>query len=244
MDPKNIAIIFIIVFSVLSLIIYWLLKPPSPSNKCVKGDPGTCQMDKDCNGPTNGKCFKNSQGVCGCICNPGYSGLNCQTKGIPWNSTHCMGSNKWPARKDKNGLCVCPPGNWQSGQDPTYGYVQCLKCAFDWGPFDPSNPSPCTKQWKTANYLSNNCHGIGSSNACNDFNYVLNETGPTNQQGAVSSLNTCPSNNSCRCDPNNQDTPGRELCQVTGWLDPTKPSDTCAGSNDERSCSSYQCYYD
>lgn len=34
-------------------------------NKCQLGDPGSCQLDKDCNYP-NGQCYKDDNGNCGC----------------------------------------------------------------------------------------------------------------------------------------------------------------------------------
>jgi hypothetical protein len=52
-------------------------KPPTPPPPKGCSANSTCNLDKDCNGPKNGSCFKNSQGVCNCVCNAGYGGKNC-----------------------------------------------------------------------------------------------------------------------------------------------------------------------
>jgi hypothetical protein len=220
--------------------------PPPPSKKCVRGDPGSCGLDSDCNFP-NGQCFKNASGECGCICSPGFSGPNCEIKGIPYNSPQCMGPNtQWTPGKDKNNLCVCPPGHWASGTDPKYGFVQCLKCAGSWGPL--SGSTPCSTQWGTATYLANNCHGGGSSSACDEFNYVLGQTAGPGTSGSVNITGNCGTDkdlNSCRCDPNNSDTNVRALCNITGWLNPSIPNNQdCSKAGDARPCGSYTCNYD
>jgi hypothetical protein len=217
-----------------------------PSAKCAGGVSGSCATDKDCGGPTNGSCGKNAVGDCVCACADGYSGANCENKGIPWTSPQCMGPNTaWPARHDQNGMCVCPPGYWASGHDAKYGYVQCLGCAGAWGPLGGS--APCTGQWGSASYLSTDCYHMDSHNSCGEFSAYGNETGPAGAKGSVNPQEACGrSGNSCRCAAGGADQSPmvRTVCRVTGWLDPSKPSSECPVEPSERPCPSYQCHYD
>lgn len=227
---------------VVSVAVYVYYKTQNPvCTKCVsdKGN-GTCETDGDCNAP-NGQCWKNAAGQCGCVCSNGYSGVNCETKGIPWNSPNCMGPNsQWSAKKDKNGMCMCPNNNWASGIDPKYGYVQCLKCAGNWGPLAGS--SPCSSQWGQQNVLSNTCITNNNSNQagwCNDF-LPQTQNPPAGQTGNVTLLGKCgaPSDpNSCRC----AQPSSRVVCQVNGWVEPNGKNQTCFDDNVPRNCSSYGC---
>ena len=213
-------------------------------NKCVNtGAPGSCELDKDCNAP-NGQCFKNDQGECGCVCKVGFSGKNCEIKGVPWDSPNCMGPNsQWPAKKDKDGMCVCPSENWADGQDPKFGYVQCLKCAGDWGPL--AGDSPCMNKWMEKDLLGKRCisNSLTSEVAwCKEFGPLVQYPGPTGQQGTINLTKKCagaPYTNSCRCSHDSS----RGTCQVTGWLPPNTLEQTCDGSMVERPCSGYECIW-
>lgn len=236
----------------LSVITYWILN--KINNTCSPNDPGVCHSSADCN--NNGVCAKNN-GKCMCVCNDGYTGEHCEVRSIPWNSQHCMGPNKqWPARKDKNGMCVCPPGNWADGVDKTYGYVKCLTCAGNYGPL--AGNAPCMNMWQTANYLTNDCYrdnsylsdiGAGTNihpflkntdEVCNEFKYLTHYVGPNGEKGYATPIELCKSS-FCRCNSSKANEYNRSVCQVTGYLDST-PSQTCKDANIERKCSSYNCY--
>lgn len=214
-------------------LLYYLLN--RDSNTCSSNDPGTCKTNKDCN--NNGVCTKDN-GVCGCICHAGFSGVHCgESPGIPWNSPHCMGPNtQYPARKDKNGMCVCPPGEWASGISGSYGYVQCLKCASPYGPL--SGSAPCTYKWGVEEYLSNTCYDQNTDEVCSEFDYVFQEVGPNDEKGYTTPVKLCSSANSCRCSKGDAKS-NRSVCQVTGYLDPNRKSEGCNDSS--RACSSYNC---
>ena len=216
-------------------LLYWFLN--QSSGTCSPGDPGTCQSDDDCN--NRGKCDKDSAGNCACVCDSGYSGLNCET--IKWDSPHCMGPNKWPSKKGKDDECLCPNSNWTDGTDPTFGYVQCFKCAGNWGPL--AGDVPCSDLWNTATYLSTDCYGSDKlSVACDEYNNFTKYVGPSGQKGTVTPSNFCNSGNqmnSCKCPPGS--TNSRVACEITSFLDPNKPSETCENSINERKCSSYRC---
>lgn len=217
-----------------------------PVKKCVvtRSADGTitggCELDSDCNAP-NGQCWKNAQGQCGCVCKNGYSGDKCQTQGIPWNSPNCMGPNtQWPARKDKNNMCVCPPGNWASDTIPGYGYVQCAKCAGDYGPLAGS--AACQSQWGQQNLLSNTCITDNNSNQetwCADFlpNTTYPPPGKTGNVVALGKCGALNAPNSCRCSEH----AARAVCQVNGWVVPNGKNETCYDDNVPRQCSSYNC---
>ena len=205
---------------------------------CSLGDPGTCQSDKNCS--NNGNCLKDSDGKCGCVCDSGYSGQNCET--IEWDSSHCMGPNsKWVTRKGNNGECLCPNDNWADGIDPKFGYVKCLKCAGNWGPLDGN--SPCSGVWDSSNYLSTDCYAEDKKSiACNEYESLAAYNGPDGKKGSISILKFCNEANqlnSCRCPQGSKNS--RALCGVTGFLDPTKPNETCENSINERPCSGYKC---
>jgi len=226
-----------------TIYVYW--KTNNPTKKCVSDssiNSNSCELDSDCNAP-NGQCWKNADGVCGCVCNNGYSGPNCKTQGIPWNSPNCMGPNKqWPARKDKNGMCVCPPGHWQSGTDGTYGYVQCLQCAGNYGPL--AGDAPCSYQWGQQTMLSNTCITNNNSNEeswCQEFGWAV-QNPPKGQTGNIVALEQCGTGapnapNSCRC----AEPSGRAVCQVNGWVASNGSNATCSTDNVPRKCSSYTC---
>jgi hypothetical protein len=245
--PSGQALLIAAVVVIVLAVIVWLATrhptPPSGGCKTNAGDPGTCNFDKDCNSP-NGACYKDAAGVCGCVCSPGYSGVHCETKGVPWNSPHCMGPNtKWPARKDKNGMCVCPPGNWAAGVDPKTGYVQCLKCAGDWGPL--SGDTPCAQKWLAAQYLTQNCYTAVNYDPCAaaaEYGYVLSQTGPGGVKGSAASSGSCLGTQSCHC-TSSASGATQAPCNVTGWLDPARPNEGCDPTTAERACSSYKCLY-
>lgn len=231
-----------ITVAVVAIALYAYYRSMNPVTRCVSdvNTPGSCELDTDCNAP-NGQCWKNAEGVCGCVCSNGYSGPDCKTQGIPYDSPNCMGPNsQWTPGKDKNGMCVCPPGNWASGTDPKYGYVQCLKCAGNWGPL--AGDAPCTYQWGQQNLLSNTCITDENNNEmgwCADFNnQVLNP--PPGKSGQVKPLGKCGAlnaPNSCRCSEHS----ARALCQINGWVDPNGTNQTCYDDNVPRKCSSYGC---
>jgi hypothetical protein len=235
---------------VLVVVAYWILRPrpapPTPTCVSARGAPGTCDTDSDCNAP-NGACQKNSEGACVCVCAPGYSGAKCQTKGIPYNSYQCMGPNKVPPNPppgNKNGMCVCPPGSWASGIDPTTGqWVQCLGCAEGWGPLGASNA--CTLQWKNGAVIyTNNCYQANFGEACSaEFGQFASQTGPNGEKGGASYQGefcaaTSPSGNpSCSaCTAAGGST--QVGCTVSGWLNPNYPPVNC---DQQRKCSSYSC---
>jgi len=218
----------------LSSIVYWTLN--RVSGVCSPNDPGVCHSPADCN--NNGVCAKNN-GKCVCVCNDGYTGEHCEQQNIPWNSKNCMGPNtQWPARKDKDGMCVCPPGNWADGVDKTYGYVKCLTCAGNYGPL--AGNAPCTNMWQTANYLTNNCFSKNTDEVCNEFKYLTQYVGPNGERGYATPIELCESS-FCRCNPSKVKGYNRSVCQVTGYLDPNVLSQTCNGANIQRKCSSYNC---
>lgn len=221
-----------------SIIIYYYTRPNN--KKCVSGVAGTCAIDKDCNFP-NGVCYKNDNGECGCTCAPGYSGANCAVQGIPWNSPQCMGPNtEYPPGKSPSGLCLCPPGNWASGTDPKYGFVQCLKCAGDWGPL--SGNSPCSKKWTSTSTATQNCYGpnFTGTPCTTEYPQYNSQVGPNGEKGSVTDGGNCQSSNSCRCGITG-DGAYQHTCNINGWIDPTVPQPTCATSSKERQCSSYTC---
>lgn len=245
---KEYVLIIGLVALAIATIIYFFYIPPF-DNKCGAGDSGSCLTDKDCNGPISGKCYKDKNGVCGCVCADGFSGSNCEIKGVLASSPHCVGPNKaYPPSKSKTGLCICPAGAWESGHDPTYGYVQCLKCGSGYGPKPYGGDNACQLQWGSATYLSNDCYGVGSSYECNEYNGYLSQTGPSGLKGENNTLQTCGSlnTNSCRCDSTMQDPLAQSLCRVTGWLKPGDDGkvETCSTVSKERPCNSYNCYFE
>jgi hypothetical protein len=212
-------------------ILYYFLN--RKSSTCSASDPGTCHSNIDCN--NNGVCDKNN-GICACICDEGFSGTHCEIANVLWNSPHCMGPNtQWPARKDKNNMCVCPPGHWTSGTDSKYGYVQCLKCDGNYGPL--AGNAPCTYVWNTSNYLTNDCYNQNTDKVCSEFDYLTKYTGPNGEHAYTTPIDLCASSNACRCVSSSS----RSVCQVTGYLNPTRKSDTCSNANTSRVCSSYNC---
>lgn len=232
-----ICAITIIVIAI-TIILYYHFRPKG--NKCLSGVPGTCAIDKDCNYP-NGVCYKNSNGECGCTCAPGFSGPNCQTQGIPYNSPQCMGPNsEYTPGKTKDGLCVCPPGNWASGTDAKYGYVQCLQCAGGWGPL--GGKTPCSKKWTSTSIATQNCYGpnFTGSPCASEYPQFSSQVGPTGQKGSVVDGGNCNSSNSCRCGITGGNA-YQHTCAVSGWIDPNANQPTCATSSNERPCGSYTC---
>jgi len=171
---------------VLVVVAYWILRPrpapPTPTCVSARGAPGTCDTDSDCNAP-NGACQKNSEGACVCVCAPGYSGTKCQTKGIPYNSYQCMGPNKVPPNPppgNKNGMCVCPPGSWASGVDPTTGqWVQCLGCAEGWGPLGASSGRTARSYTRTTATRQTSVKRVAPSSAS-----LPAKQGPTEKKAA------------------------------------------------------------
>lgn len=213
------------------------------TGKCKRtATPGSCELDSDCNGP-NGQCFKDKDGNCMCVCKPGYSGKNCEIKGIPYDSPHCMGPNsQWPPNKDKDGLCVCPAGNWADGTDPKYGYVQCLKCAGDWGPL--AGKSPCASKWLVNNLVTPDCGASlmppAAQCAPSEFGDILKYDGPNGEKPSTQWAQQCNGpnqQNSCRC----SEASYRSICKVTGWMEPNQKNQTCDASTQERPCTSYRC---
>lgn len=213
-------------------------------NVCSPDDPGVCHSNSHCG---NGVCVK-AGGMCQCKCNDGFFGDKCQH--IKWNSVHCMGPNtQWKARKGENDMCICPNGQWQDGITKKYGYVQCLRCAGDYGPL--AGEAPCTYKWGTATYLTNDCYHQNTDEVCNEFKHLTIYDGPNNEKGYATPTALCESSY-CRCNStrsshisahvNATNTSNRSVCQVTGYLDPTIPSlQTCDSANNTRKCSSYNC---
>ena len=248
---KYIIAISVGVVILLSIAIWYFFRegpPPQKGCKASPSDPGSCDLDVDCNAP-NGQCYKDENGVCKCQCSEGFSGPNCKTSGIPYDSPHCMGPNsQWPARKDKNGLCVCPVGTWASGEDPKYGYVQCLKCGGDWGPL--SGDSPCQKKWMESNLVTTNCYGPTinlNTSVCNrpdEFGFTTGQIGPNGEKGSsVYSNQKCSDTEGCRCQ-NLKFSAGvsRPICNVSGWQNPSVTNQTCAEETGKaRPCSGYKC---
>lgn len=222
----------------ITIILYYHFRPTG--KKCVSGVAGTCAIDKDCNYP-NGVCYKNSNGECGCTCAPGFSGPNCQTQGIPYNSPQCMGPNsEYTPSKTKDGLCVCPPGNWASGTDSKYGYVQCLKCAGGWGPL--GGKTPCSKKWTSTSISTQNCYGpnFTGSPCTTEYPQYNSQIGPDGQSGSVVDGGNCNSPNSCRCGITGAKA-YQHTCAINGWINPNTQQPTCATSGNERPCGSYTC---
>lgn len=221
------------------------------------GAPGSCELDADCNGANNaGLCVKyfnpiTGKSVCQCKCKYGWSGPNCETKGIPWNSPNCMGSNKQPARKDKNGMCVCPEGNWMPVNDSKIGMVQCGACAGVWGPDSATGaPNACTAQWNTIDLPTNDCWAPNSNPTCDSsqFPSYFQYTGPGGVKPSATLKNSCPESvQSCRCQISGESGGGaltnRAICAVTSWIDPNnKGVQTCKDFDIERQCDSYNCH--
>jgi hypothetical protein len=231
----NKFIIIGIVIVVLVIIYYYT----RPQVGCLGGPGSTCNLNSDCNAP-HGTCFKNAEGVCGCVCKDGWSGLKCETNGIPVDSKHCMGPNtQWKARTGPGGLCECPLGNWVSGDDPTYGYVQCLKCAGGWGPL--AGNTPCQQQWKTVSSASTqNCYGPKyTSDACgSEYAEYKNQQGPNGEQSSVATVGNCAGTESCHCINPTSGATQRE-CKITSWINPGTTFENC--STTERPCSGYKC---
>ncbi len=250
------ALVCVLVALVIAAVAYWLTRPPQPPPTCVSnsGVPGTCNYNKDCHYP-NGVCQKDSNGACVCICAPGYSGINCQTKGVPYDSYSCMGPNKSPpnppAKKDGQGLCVCPSPNWAAGKDGNGTYVQCLGCAGDWGPL--GSPDACSMKWTSVqNMVTNNCYNMdGASDpvsACvAEYGFYDKQVGPQGVHGSVSYTppNQCsPAGGpyaSCSGCPPDGNTYGPIPCDVTGWMPPGAKPPTCSTTSTERPCSGYKC---
>jgi len=236
-----------------------IYKKMCESSSCLSpkygGAPGSCELDVDCNGANKGgiclKYFNPNTGVstCKCKCNVGWSGANCDTKGIPWNSPNCMGNNKQPAQKDKDGMCVCPNENWASVQDPILGLVQCGKCAGDWGPYSGTGAAEaCTAKWNTIDLASNNCYSDNAlpTSTCDASNFpsYYKYTGPNNAAPSGVVKTACDdSYESCRCRvPGQQPLASRGICAITGWVNPSaKGVQACSDINTERQCSSYNC---
>jgi len=232
----NVSYIIVSVIFIGNIVIYWFIN--RQSTDCSSGDPGTCISANDCT--NNGKCVKDGEGNCACVCDPDYTGQNCEK--IKWDSSHCMGPNsKWPSRKGENNECLCPNDNWTDGTDPTFGYVKCLGCAGNWGPLD--GESPCSGIWNTSDYLSTDCYNADKKSvACDEYNNLIKYASPSGQNGSISALNFCDSTsqlNSCRCPKGSINS--RAICEVTGYLDPNKLKETCENSINERQCSSYNC---
>lgn len=240
-----------------TIYVYW---KTTPQKKCTSTDvhgnvtTGSCELDSDCNTvDPDGKCYKDTSGACACICSPGYSGKNCEVKGIPWNDPNCMGPNS-QSPKNQSGLCVCPSEHWQSG---TVGgqTIQCLTCqgagtSQEWGPHPASKSAQaCTAQWKQIDMVSNVCvyrQATDPTLGCKDIAGQY-ETGFPNYQGVMPSVT--PTKNSCigaSCKCSSYSKPygtARSVCSVTGWVDPSVTAQNCQspGINNERACSDYQC---
>ena len=243
--PSNITILIGVVVISIIVLLFWK-NPDPPSGKCSLGDAGSCNMDSDCGGPKQGKCYKDKNGSCECVCNVGYSGKNCQIAGIPWNSPHCMGNNKQTPGKDKDGMCICPPGKWKSVTDaPGIGYVQCYSCVSGYGPFPYENKADtCELEWGQANYLSNDCHPQSSGHACDEFSDYAKMQGPGNQQGSIKIGGVCNGTqlDSCRCDSKVKGSYSRDVCSVVGWLQKNRSTtETCELAVPARPCNSYAC---
>ena len=232
----------------------YIYKKVLPQSTCVSpklgGAPGSCELDADCNAANGGGwCQKKKDGSCGCMCRDGWSGPNCEVKGIPWDSPNCMGSNKQPAKKDKNGLCVCPNENWVGDIQSGFGWVQCAQCSGSgddkWGP-DPSTGelAACSNKWRTIDMASNSCFSNPATASCDDFNSYLKYLGPTGEHPSITPDGICSGNDStssCRCGalwglPGN-----RVNCKINSWIDPTIQPLNCANVAKERPCSSYKC---
>lgn len=252
------------------ILIYW--KMTNPVKRCTSpnkgGEPGSCELDVDCNSANKaGNCDKTSDGKsCQCYCAGGWSGPNCETHGIPWDSPNCMGMNSQSPKNTKPGdMCVCPNDNWASGNGPLKngknGYVQCLKCAGEganqWGP-DPSvdkDDSACTAKWQTQNLVGQNCWDGGlSMNQCMDEqrNPFYNYTGPNGENpvftpatGSDFQLGWCGVSkypNVCSCGPDGSKLRG--VCTTTAWIPLGTPNiGGCQDSSviNPRKCSSYTC---
>ena len=241
-----------------SVLMYRRLTKPDCVSFKNGGSPGSCELDKDCNiAKKAGRCMKyvNKDGstTCKCKCAKGWSGLNCDTAGIPTGSPSCMGKNKQTAGTDKDGMCVCPNPNWVSGNDPNIGYVQCFKCGGSgpemWGPFAATgDKDACTSTWGQIDLADTNCYAMGETPKCYgaNFNPYIQWTGPSGQRGTVTYKSSCSGQyNSCRCLNSNGGLPAdvsRPICTVNGWINKAiaQPS-TCENMNTERQCSGYTC---
>jgi hypothetical protein len=256
MASSSSAVLIVLVLVVI-VVVAWIYWPPKPGKRCVSaaGAPtGDCDYDSDCE--HGGHCTKDPTGKCVCACAPGYSGKHCETTGVPYNSYNCMGPNQVPPNPapgstgSPNNLCVCPPGNWVSGTDSTGQYVQCLKCADNWGPINAGDA--CTMQWTTAqNVVTRNCYGEQNFN--NDFGQAVcdaefgayaQQTGPGNVQGSTVTQGPCSGYNQCNSCPGGYTESSTGMCTNTGWMLPSVTPVTCASvlNNPPRACSSYSCY--
>jgi hypothetical protein len=251
-NPLVAPIVTVLILVSAIMIYKKMCESSSCSSPKYGGAPGSCELDTDCNGVNKaGSCIKilnpnTGKSVCQCKCKYGWSGPNCETKGIPWDSPFCMGSNKQHARKDKNGLCVCPEGNW-SPANTGDGMVQCGQCTPNWGPFSATGaPNACTSQWSTVNLPTNDCY-TGNSNATCDasqFPSYFQYAGPQNVNPSATLKTTCDNSDSCRCAIMGESgvISRRGICSVTAWVDPNnKGVQTCGDINTERNCTSYNC---
>ena len=229
------------------ILIYWKLY--DGPKRCMSpkqgGVLGSCNLDTDCNSANKaGTCAHTSADTCGCYCSDGWSGPNCETKGVPWNDPHCMGPNSQSPR-NKSGECVCPNANWASGNDPKFGYVQCLNCSGTgsdkWGPAPSTGgDSVCTDKWKSIVLSTNNCYRPDTS-SCDEFNYYLKNKGPNGEAPIVSATGLC-NNSPTSCNCKYTGVSGHQTsCAINAWIDPSIPTLNCADLSKERPCQSYQC---
>ena len=249
-SPNAVLIVLVLVVIAVVAWVYW---PSKPGKKCVSalGATGDCESDSDC--ANGGHCKKDSTGKCVCVCAPGYSGPTCGITGVPVDSYNCMGLNQVPPNPapgstgSPNNLCVCPPGNWVSGTDSTGQYVQCLKCADNWGPIDADDA--CTMQWTTDQQIATkNCYTLvgdpGDPCIAEYDTYAQDTGGPGGAHGSVSTLGAGPcwlgAAAACSSCPGETSNWARFGCSITGWTPPNADLPTCA-SEGARKCSSYSC---
>lgn len=150
------------------------------------------------------------------------------------------------ANRNNNGACkLGDPGTCNSNEGCNNGVCsksngECACVCKDGYTGEHCEIPPATHKWGVKNYLTNDCYVENTDRVCDEYNYVEKQRGPNGEHGYATPISLCSSHNACRCG-DKKSVSNRSVCQVTGYLDPTRPSETCDKANDSRGCSTYNC---